>query len=198
MSTDDKHLKKLLEHYRYTASLGPNLIYRYGWDFILQHGKSYKIVPIPKGVKQGARKQCFGNAIVLAVFNGWKYIEGYAMTSQVSIPIQHAWNETPSGELVDNTWMNQGAAYLGVEFSVERADDATWNGDGSILNDYRRRYPLFQKPWTGEDFSIQWPHSKRLELMRAGKYVEVMELMERELDEDEVSGGPVADLSRHD
>lgn len=181
MSIDDERLKALLEQFRDTAHLGPNLIYRYGWDFILQHGKFYEVGPTPKGIKKGAPKQCFGNAIVLAVLNGWKYIEGYALAPIVPIPVQHAWNEDSSGKLIDSTWMNHGIAYLGVEFSVDRADDATWNGDCSILNDYRRRYPLFQKPWTGEDFSIKWPHSKRLELMRAGKIKECMDLMEQEI-----------------
>jgi hypothetical protein len=34
-----------------------------------------------------------------------------------------------------------------------RADDATWYGDGSVLDDYKRRWSLFREPWLGEDFA---------------------------------------------
>lgn len=339
MSPQDKKLKSLLEHWASTSHLGPNLVYRYGWDFVVQHGKFYEIGKFPRQIKKGAPKQCFGNAILLSAKYGYKYIEGYALHSVIPIPIQHAWNSytpmriafvrtpakhilshvaigakhgdifafrfpdkspvevcccvaseaelpTMSGSvflgvmdrqeferaipatktlisvpfkdfsssfspnssfalscdstglfgiklspsslfvpcfssawraaakaihgwsgttvafyhdkdyiikgnlpiakevLIDNTWLNTGVAYMGVEFSMERADDATWNGDCSILNDYYRRYPLYQKKWTGEDYSIQWPESERLKLLRGKEFEKLQDLMERELLDD--------------
>jgi hypothetical protein len=84
--------------------------------------------------------------------------------------------------LVDSTWCNTGLAYIGVEFSIERADDATWNGDGHILGDEYRGYPIFREPWKGEDYTIQWPYSDRIEAFknyrRTGVYVEAPSILE--------------------
>lgn len=198
-------LQKMLEQHRDLVKLHPTLVYRYGWDFVLQHGKFYETIPrYPRSGWCGAERKCFANSVMVATMKpGFKYIEGYAITEICPFPIHHAWNEDPSGNLIDSTWLNTGTAYCGVEFSVERADEATWDGEASILNDYRRRYPLFKQFWTGEDFSFPWKHSKRLELMRAGKYAELIELMEKELegceDDTEVSeGGPIETFSRYE
>jgi hypothetical protein len=194
-------LFKMLEQMRDNVKLHPTLVYRYGWDFILQHGKfNEKIIPYPRHLFCGAQKKCFGNSMILSVLTGFKYIEGYALASVMPFPIHHAWNEDPEGNLIDSTWRNTGLAYCGVEFSVGRADEATWEGDASILNDYRRKYPLFQKRWTGEDFSIKWQQSKQLELLRARKFRELYFLVEQELDgnkeiAEESHGGPITATS---
>lgn len=47
-------------------------------------------------------------------------------------------------------WERIGLTYLGVEFSLERADDCSWYGDGSVLDDWKRDWPIFREPWTGE------------------------------------------------
>jgi len=67
--------------------------------------------------------------------------------------------------------------------SAERADDATWNGDASVLDDFRRDHPLFKQPWPGEDWSRQWPHSERITLLRAGKIEQAYEMMSAQLAE---------------
>jgi hypothetical protein len=145
-------------------------------DFLLQHGVWYNPSPYADAVyPQGAPKMCFGNSIILAATRGLRYVEGYA-SAPVGLSVHHAWNMDANGLLVDSTWMNTGLAYFGVEFSVERADDATWNGDGCVLNDHLRKHPLFRKPWKGEDYGIEWPHSERLELLRAGKLNDALSL----------------------
>lgn len=198
-------LFRLLERHRDSVKLHPALQYRYGWDFVLQHGKfTENVIPYPRHLWLGAQKKCFANSVIVSALHGYKYIEGYASASGIpELAIHHAWNEDQDGNLIDSTWRNTGAAYCGVEFSVERADEATWDGDASILNDYRRKYPIFKTRWTGEDFSIRWPESKRLELMRAGKFEELIELMEKELEGQEeiieVShGGPIENLPRYE
>ena len=114
-------------------------------DFLLQEGKFYEPVPFPKHIPQGAAKMCYGNAIMLAGLRpGWKYVEGYA---HAILPVAHAWNLDEHGQLVDCTWLNTGTAYLGVEFSLERADAATWDGDASILDDWQRKWPIFREKW---------------------------------------------------
>jgi hypothetical protein len=151
MTTAERTLRHLLQQIRAAARNGrPGLHYTCAADFVLQHGQPY--VPAPHPYRErGAEKCCYGNAIMLAVkYPALRYVEGYALLSLAPMPVQHAWNVTPDGGLVDITWRPVGAAYLGVEFALERADDATWNGDASILDDWQRGWPLFRVPWTGE------------------------------------------------
>jgi hypothetical protein len=143
----------------------PGLCYTGPEDFVLQHGRYYRPAPF-SGYKQGAPLQCFGNAMVLAATHGLGYVEGFVVAPDDGKIILHGWNEDPTGHLVDVTWCNAGVAYLGVRFSVERADDAGWNGDGCVLNDEHRNYPIYQQPWQGEDYARQWPHSDRLEALQ--------------------------------
>jgi hypothetical protein len=142
----------------------PGLVYTSPYDFILRHGVDYRPQPWSFPYPLGAQKACFGNAISQAGKYGLKYIEGVVLAPDGRV-ILHGWNATATNELVDSTWLNTGLLYLGVEFSLERADDAAWNGDASVLNDENRNYPVFQKIWQGEDYGIQWPHSDRIEAL---------------------------------
>lgn len=108
---------------------------------------------------------CYGNAIVNAARFGLRYVEGYAMTPYEHIA-QHAWNTDEKGNLIECTWPVPGLIYVGVEFSVERADDCTWIGDATVLDDYKRGWPLLKQQWKGEQEGIVWPKSTRLEMMR--------------------------------
>ena len=152
-------------------------------DFLLSHGKWYDWQPWPSDVHRGMSRMCFGNAIILAASRGWKYVEGYAI-SQVGedalFPTLHAWNLDEQDRLVDSTWLNTGIAYFGVEFSVERADDATWEGDGTVLEDWHRQCPLFKQPWRGETPANAVPESRRLRLMREGNKEELLRMLETE------------------
>jgi hypothetical protein len=153
----------------------PELVYSSPYDFVLQHGRDYKIVPWKWGKEGvGVQKQCFGNSIALAAKYDLKYVEGFTLAVTGEL-IMHAWNAFPNGEVMDSTWANTGLAYFGVEFSVERGDDATWNGDACVLNDDNRNYPIFHQKWEGEDYSIQWPPSDRLDAIKrwrkTGKYI---------------------------
>jgi hypothetical protein len=141
----------------------PGLVYHSPFEFVFKHGREYERSKF-EGV-QGVPKMCFGNAIVDAAKHGFRYVEGFALTPEGEV-IMHGWCVRPDGRLHDSTWCNTGLAYIGVEFSVERGDDATWNGDGCVLNDENRGYPIFRQPWTGEDYTLTWPPSDRLEMLR--------------------------------
>jgi hypothetical protein len=151
----------------------PGLVYTSPYDFLAQHGVDYRPTPWSFAYPQGTQKICYANAITLAAKSKLKYVEGVALAPTGEL-ILHGWNATAENELVDTTWCNTGLVYLGVEFSVERGDDATWNGDAYVLNDEKRNYPIFQQRWQGEDYTIQWPHSDRLEAlyryMQTGEY----------------------------
>jgi hypothetical protein len=137
--------------------------------FVFEHGKTFR-GEWRFEFRQGAPHHCYGNAVVLAGESGLSYVEGFALAPSGSV-IAHAWNAKADGTLVDSTWLNTGAAYFGVIFSVERGDDATWNADAHVLDD-RPTNPIFTREWTGEDFTIQWPHSERLDIFRIKDPVE--------------------------
>lgn len=131
-------------------------------DFVIREGKMYR--PAPGIVPRGAPKACFGNAIALGAIYGLRYVEGYAVDpGLLRVAVHHAWNLTPEGLVYDTTWQNRGMVYLGVEFSLGRADDCTWNGDASVLDDFNRGWPLLREPWRGEDFERKWEPSEILE-----------------------------------
>lgn len=184
MSQARERLLRLLERLRDVAPQPPGLHYRLMWDFVLRHGTWYEPRAYPPNLPDGRIKQCFGNSIMLSAARGYRYIEGFALMPEPFnsyLPMHHAWNADAFGALIDSTWNNEGIAYLGVEFSVERADDATWNGDASVLNDFRRGFPLFRDLWQGEDWGRAWPANDRVRLVREGKIEEAYRLMTAEL-----------------
>lgn len=140
--------------------------------FVLTHGVWSPPHPVPPGMWQGRPRCCFDNAITVAILYDVPYIEGYALLGldEETIALHHAWNLDHEGRVIDVTWRSTlGLAYLGVPFSPERADDATWNFDGTILEDDKRRYPLLREPWQGEPPDHVWPSSPRLAKIRRQK-----------------------------
>lgn len=142
--------------------------------FVLEHGTAWTgELRMPAGMMAGAPKMCFGNAITTGVLEDLRYVEGYAMHAKLPMPVHHAWNLDSDGQVIDVTWsplareLDLGpVAYLGVVFSIERADDATWNGDANVLDDDQRGWPLLRQRWEGERDDIEWPPSDRLAGLR--------------------------------
>jgi len=146
--------------------------YRSPQGFILAEGRFFPPRPVPPGMWAGRPRCCFDNAIHVAILYELPYIEGYALCplGDEALALHHAWNLDQQGRVIDVTWHpTLGLAYLGVQFSPERADDATWNFDGTILEDAKRRYPLLREPWQGENPAQVWPHSPRLASIRRRK-----------------------------
>lgn len=86
--------------------------------------------------KPGVPRHCFYNALSLAARNNRHckpnskkmlyYCEGYAMQSDLLLPIHHAWCLRRDGLLVDTTWKNMAytqpdrlIAYVGIVFKQE-------------------------------------------------------------------------------
>ena len=110
-----------------------------------------------------ALRLCFANAMAASFKHGWRYVEGVALSIYPpAVPLHHAWNLDADGAVVDLTWRPLGRAYYGVEFNPGRADDATWNGDATILDDKHRGWPVLKEPWAGEDFVREWTMSDAL------------------------------------
>lgn len=170
--------KALIKHR--DAFIGPpELVYKGAGDFLLQHGTFFtRVAEIPEP-HRAPRGFCYGSAIAAAGKYGEKYFEGVALApvcestrvreSEQGILAMHAWNVHPDRPnlVIDRTWWDApGAIYCGVEFSVERADDCTWNGDACVLHDNLRGFPLFRQRWNGEPAGLVWPVSERLEIIR--------------------------------
>ena len=160
-------LQRAAEFMARHPSRPPGLVYGSGYEFVLAHGTWFAFRPRPAKYEAGAPRSCFGNSIYACVrYPGLRYVEGFAAPAGfTALPIHHAWNLDASGGLVDLTW-TEGLAYVGVEFSVERADDCTWNGDASILDDCNRGWPLFRQPWTGEKPILGYYPTEALKLAR--------------------------------
>lgn len=79
---------------------------------------------LPKGWEPMEQGQCFYNAWELVCGDPTLiYCEGFA--SAGIFPTEHAWVETPDGEIIDPTWAElehaSEAQYLGIRFSAEFA-----------------------------------------------------------------------------
>jgi hypothetical protein len=160
-----RKIRKMDRSYPYLEGL----VYRSLYGFLVDHGRFYNVRHFDLHTfGQDAPKQCFANAMRLAAKTGMRYVEGLAVTRKDCMAVQHGWCVDDAGDVIDSTWLNRGLLYLGVEFSIERADDAIWNGDASILNDENRGYPIFQKRWVGEDYGLVWPDSDRIEAYKSG------------------------------
>jgi hypothetical protein len=142
----DETLRRSLELLRSSAEWPDGYVYRGAADFVLRHGSFYEARLCGKPANNRA---CFGNSLVIAELLGWRYVEGFAL-NLFGLPIHHAWIVDVGGQALELTWAALGSGYMGVEFDPLRADDATWNGDASVLDDWKRGYPLFKQPWTGE------------------------------------------------
>jgi len=153
------------------GSLGT--VYSSPMDFLVREGTPAYPRAVPCDAL-GHPQMCYGNSIIAAVKQGFAYVEGYALRDAPAAPpvvIAHAWiaDEAHAFEI---TWPIPGTAYLGVRFSVERADNCTWVGNGSVLQDRHRGYPLLQQRWAGERTDIPWPVSPWLSLARQGRWQE--------------------------
>lgn len=165
MNAHQKTLLKFLTVCSAFTSTRPGFAYKSPHHFVAQHGAWYEFQPLPRTIRRGAPRICFANAIMTAVKHGLRYVEGYALSPVGILPIHHGWvaSRTP-GRLYEVTWPTPGLAYFGVEFSIGRADNCSWEGDASVLDDWHRHWPLLREPWTGEDWGRKWEPSEALQL----------------------------------
>ena len=181
----DGVLRSVLYHHdqcsrRHYGRLGA--AYSSPYDLVLTHGQPYR-PRILEPTRRGHAKRCFANAILAALTPDQHaiYIEGYALLSvggQPPVMFNHAWVEVPdTGKAYELTWPIAGLAYLGIAFSAERAHEATWYGDGSVMQDAKRGYPLLQQPWVSEEGYCHAPADFWITCMRAGNYATAMEWM---------------------
>jgi hypothetical protein len=113
--------------------------------FVLAHGRDMgDMAPLPEDVGNGTKKECFKNAMELAMERGWTYCEGYASSA---IPTMHAWCLDDEGNVIDPTW-DEGRDYIGVEIPTDYAlKTILRRGAYGVIENMEEGYPLL----TGED-----------------------------------------------
>lgn len=69
-------------------------------------------------------KMCYSNAAWLARTSGrmLHYVEGYAVSGQLMMPLAHAWCVDDAGQVYDSTWRD-GHDYFGMVFDHDKVED---------------------------------------------------------------------------
>jgi hypothetical protein len=117
--------------------------------FVLELGRPMgDMKPFPKNLTKGKKKECFRNAMLLAIEKNWTYCEGYALAV---IPTHHAWVLDDDGDVIDPTW-DEGVDYYGVEIPMSYALPKVFGrGYYGIIDDPQNRFPLLRGEETLED-----------------------------------------------
>ena len=113
INEDENH--PVLTLLRFAASAGSRLD-----AFLLDSGLLWDDTAEPDASARGPLGECYQNAWHLAEERGWEYVEGYATTTELGIPLMHAWCINEDGDVVDPTW-DDGENYFGVVIPVNIA-----------------------------------------------------------------------------
>lgn len=145
---DDSPTDQLLDYLRRLAALRATMrradyVYAGIEDFVLAEGRTWPPHPLPRHIKRGAARQCFLNAYKAAQrHRELRYVEGYALAM---IPVLHAWCVDSEDRVVEVTWEEPGAAYVGVAFTLAEVRALHQHSDYvSMLDDWDRGYPLLR------------------------------------------------------
>ena len=89
-------------------------------ELILDCGIVMEAKALPKDIEQGLPQSCYHNCQELAFKRkDLTYLEGYALSVDIPIPLPHAWLLTLDKKAIDPTWETPGTAYLGVPLSTK-------------------------------------------------------------------------------
>ncbi len=115
-------------------------------QFVLVHGRSYTAADLPPGVNRMEPKNCYQNALDLAMDSDYIYVEGFG---QHIIPMLHAWCvEAGTNRVVDPTWPHPPSTvlYYGVPFRKtwvrKIVGESGWFG---VLDNWREEYPILRQ-----------------------------------------------------
>jgi hypothetical protein len=88
---------------------------------VLKYGRAFTGIARAKGYRFRAIKKCFVNAGDLALGGSGTYVEGFAISPSVGIPVHHAWLTLDGTDAVDVTWRTPASEchYFGISFSNE-------------------------------------------------------------------------------
>jgi hypothetical protein len=115
-------------------------------DFILREGQFFEPRPLQNGLDYMEINHCYKNAFWTALQEGFAYVEGYAMSSSLGLPMLHAWNSDSDGFVVDRTWNPHGRVYLGVVFPLSVVPRKR-RTQYAVIDDWAHGYPILRKAW---------------------------------------------------
>lgn len=113
----DKGSKNLLKGMMILMKNRPQVKF---YQYLLTHGKQFNIIDKEKSEKIRTErlcklKECYYNAQLMALDSDMKYYEGYAVSGQLPIPVEHAWLVS-NGKVIDITWYDLSKPdYFGLE-----------------------------------------------------------------------------------
>jgi hypothetical protein len=114
-------------------------------ELVLDLGQEWNYAPLPSTVERGVKKECFRNALLLAIDNSdLTYVEGWATSI---IPLEHAWCVDYDGNVVDPTWDDEvDRAYFGVAIPTTVALSIVTKAGyyGVFGNDFRNDFDLLK------------------------------------------------------
>lgn len=119
----------------------PQLPYVCLEHFVLAHGKFYSGSPLDTRYRPGTIKMCYQNSKkAIKKHPELLYVEGYVSSM---IPIAHAWNCDPEGNVVDLTLREHFSplserAYFGIEFRSDYLRQAVV----PLIDDWTNNWPL--------------------------------------------------------
>lgn len=109
---------KVMRVKEYFKKVNPNIY----TDFILKNGIQFKKSVVEKFGKQ---KECYFNAWYYVLNKNeskkrYYYCEGYAISSLIGIPMEHAWVYDKVKEIIlEVTWKNVGTDYFGLLYNFD-------------------------------------------------------------------------------
>lgn len=108
--------------------------------FVLDRGAAMIAAPRPRGVRKGCDRDCFRNALHLALSRpSLQYVEGFACAFG-GIVTEHAWCVDKDGVVVDPTWREPDlATYYGVVMDLADVGPIVSRNRvyGVLVNDWR-------------------------------------------------------------
>jgi hypothetical protein len=94
------------------------------YEYLFLHGEQFSAVDKEKSEKIRTDrlcklKECYYNAQLMALDSDMKYYEGYAVSGQLPLPVNHAWLVS-NGKVIDTTWHDLNKPdYFGIEIPKE-------------------------------------------------------------------------------
>jgi len=122
MKTIDRLKSFLDKQAQLMRQIHPQPDWKYGGfeELILDRGIEMEHAPLLEDIDRGMPKSCYHNCFQLLKDNlDLTYCEGYALYSELPLPLIHAWLVDEDGKVIDLTWDEPDTVYLGVPFETK-------------------------------------------------------------------------------